>query len=278
MLFLLVATSGAVAACTSQPAATSSSTTTAELLPSTLPFKPTTTTTAATTTTSLPPPACVPPDCASPTQVSRFVALADKGPREAFVATYRFLDTKRAPLTFVYTSNGGGFGSVYTYEVSAGGTRFRAVHLAISQNFTNFYECLQHGAGPWSCYGPDPSQGNGGIFEVQSFDVAPDYLLLFHPPADESAITTRQIGPFKSTCLTYTFEGPKSRGTWCITSAGILDYFAGLYLYQAIELVSVSMGAQPSAFELPAPAATWPRGRENEPGNDPAFAAPGFDL
>jgi hypothetical protein len=272
MLVLLVGTSSVLAGCTSQRAVSSTST-------STTPAASSTTTPALPpTTTSLPPPACTPPGCASAAQVRRFVALADAGPTRAFVATYRLLDTTRPPITFVYTSSGGGLGSVYTYEVSAGGTRFRAVHLATGQSPTNFYVCMEDGARPWSCYGPDPSQGNGGIFEVQSYNVAPDYLLLFHPPADGSTIATRQIRPFESTCLTYTFQSPQAPTTWCVTSDGILDYYAGLNLNRPIELLSISMGVPPGAFELPATPTKWPAGPEHFPGRNTVFTGPGFDM
>jgi hypothetical protein len=266
----LVATSCVLAACTSQPGAISTSTTTAASNSTSQPFAP--------PTRSLPAAPCAPPGCASPEQVQRFVALADEGPRQAYVATYRFLDAARAPSTFVFTSRGAGIGSVYTYAVTLGGTRFRAVHLASGHSPTDFFECLQHGSGPWSCYGPDPSQGNGGIEEVLSYEIALDYLRLLDPPPNASTITSRQIGRFESTCLTFTFQGPVSRTTWCVTSAGILDYFAGLNLYRPIELVSLSMVLQPGAFELPAPATRWPLWWEHVPGRNPAFEGPGFDI
>jgi hypothetical protein len=269
---VLLVVAATINACTTTPAATTASTTS-----STMDLA-----VAGPTTTSTPLPANVcPPEvkCASAATVRHFVQLAKNGRVVGYWATYRFLATARPPLTFVYaTRRAENRVREYLYEVAVGGVRFRAVHLATGHSPTDFYECLKRGARPWSCYGPDPSQGNGGIEEVLAYDVALDYLRPLNPPLNASSIRSRDIGRFKSTCLTFTFQGPVARTTWCVTSNGILDYLAGLDLYRPIELVRLSPDVPPGLFRLPASAAAWPLGWENDPGGSNSFNAREFDV
>lgn len=194
-----------------------------------------------------------------PTTESSFAALARRGAMQPLVATYRILDAKSAPYSFVYATSAGknalkNFPPPVDY-------RYRAVANGEEYEFIahkgDDYECLTPATKlHWGCEGPinTDGMGYGGLATIVSYDVEPDYLLFFTPSA--SRVTRRVVNGFQLVCIRIR-QGDSPMETWCITSRGVLGYVVGVPGFKRIELMSLSYKVPKDEFSLPATPTRW---------------------
>jgi hypothetical protein len=269
--WLLATLAVLASACTTQPAAKGSTSSTSASLATT------TSLTTPVSSSSLPAHRCAPdPHCASP-DVRRFVALANRGLDRSFVATYRYLGTRPPLFGFTYATSGRRRGSnQHRYEYGSNQYRYAASADGLEYEFVSStkgsFDCLKRET--WSCGGPMPMFGNGGLAVLLSYDMAPDYLLFFDPPEHASTITTHGLAGLRLTCLTYAPHPQSAPNTWCITPQGVLGRFTGPSVLHQVALVSLSYGLPPGEFTLPTQPTKW-KGVFVER-QYPEFAPPGF--
>lgn len=194
-----------------------------------------------------------------PTTESSFAALARQGAMQPLVATYKVLDAKSAPYSFVYATSAGrnalrNFPPPvdYRYEAAADGQEYEFI-----SNNGDYYECLTPTTKfHWSCNGPVNMArvGDGGLATIGSYDVEPDYLLFFSPSA--TRVTRRVVNGFQSACIRF-MPADQPMETWCITNRGVLAYVLGTRGFKHIELMSLSYKLPKDEFSLPAKPAKW---------------------
>jgi hypothetical protein len=178
---------------------------------------------------------------------------------QPLVATYRILDVKSAPYSFVYATSAGK--NALKYFPPPVDYRYRAVANGEEYEFIahkgDYYECLRPASKlHWGCEGPVNmgDMGYGGLATIGSYDVEPDYLGFF--TSSPSRVTNRVVNGFQLACIRVSQRGFPTE-TWCITSRGVLGYVLGLPGFKRIELTSLSYRVPKEEYLLPAKPTRW---------------------
>ena len=190
-------------------------------------------------------------------ELSRFVALAHKGLREPFEATYRFvppLATGAGQLRDFRVWSEPPVGSDpegnFVYEAPFGRGTFRFI-----QNGDGDYECLETAPRrAWKCVGPFGPQSIGQVMQVEGYRL---------PMWVTENLSTNIIGPLvlfyrtvlgrRLWCLNIQFEG-----FLCLTKTGQLGFADKLFIgSRQLELVSLVLTESKSAFLPPAKPKPW---------------------
>jgi hypothetical protein len=196
----------------------------------------------------------------SSAELSRFVALAHKGLREPFEATYRFvppLDILTGPPRFTVWSEpavGSEPEGNFVFEAPFGRGTFRFI-----QTGDGDYECLQAASrSAWRCVGPFRPQTIGQIMQVEGYRL---------PMFVTGNLSTNMLGP-----LVLSHRTVLGRRLWCLnvlnvqaegvvlclTSTGQLAFDAEWFVGSSqLELVSLALTESRSAFLLPAKPKPW---------------------
>jgi photosystem II stability/assembly factor-like uncharacterized protein len=197
----------------------------------------------------------------SSADLSRFVALAHKGLREPFQATYRFVPPLgRWGGGHVYDFRVWSEPAVgsfpegnFVYESPFGRGTFRFIQTGRGDD----YECLEMAPRrTWRCVGPFGPQTVGQIMLVEGYRM-PMWVM--------ENLTTSVVGPVLSHrtvlrrrlwCLS--IVNVQAEGVLCLTKTGQLAFDAKRFVGSSqLELVSLVLTASKSAFLLPAKPKPW---------------------
>jgi len=191
---------------------------------------------------------------ASRADLARFVALAHKGLREAYRATYRYVPPQDKPdfsLSYEPTSTDPE-NSSFVYEAAFGHGTFRFI-----KNRRGDYECLRASlSSAWRCVGPFGLQSIGQFQQVDGYRL---------PIFAAENIATNLVGPlalFHKTvlgrdlwCLSIQAEG-----YLCLTKTGQLALASDMFVSGQLEAVSLALNPSTSAFVPPAKPMPWNKG------------------
>ncbi len=192
----------------------------------------------------------------STADLSRFVALAHKGLREPFEATYRFvppLDSPTAPIpSFAVWSEpmvGSDPEGNFVYEAPFGSATFRF----IKDGRGKYYECLRAASRkPWRCVGPFGSLSVGESMWVEGYRM-PMFVTENLSTNLTGRLSHRTILGRRLWCLNV-----QPNGVLCLTKTGQLAFDAKWFVGSSqLELVSLALTESKSAFLLPAKPTRW---------------------
>ena len=188
--------------------------------------------------------------------LSRFVALAHKGLREPFEATYRFnppLDSPTGPIPSFTVWSEPAVGSDpdgnFVYEAPFGSATFRF----IKDGRGKYYECLRAASRkPWRCVGPFGSLSVGESMWVEGYRM-PMFVTENLSTNLTGRLSHRTILGRRLWCLNV-----QPNGVLCLTKTGQLAFDAKWFVGSSqLELVSLVLTESKSAFLLPAKPEPW---------------------
>jgi len=189
------------------------------------------------------------PTTVSSADLSRFVALAHKGLREPFEATYRFvppLDSSTGPIpSFAVWSEpmvGSDSEGNFVYEAPFGSATFRF----IKDGRGKYYECLRAASRkPWRCVGPFASLSVGESMWVEGYRM-PMFVTENLSTNLTGRLSHRTILGRRLWCLNVQPEG-----FLCLTKTGQLAFDAKWFVGSSqLELASLALAESRSAFLL----------------------------